>query len=103
MAGKQVWRFQSDPPIGELDPMVTVFLGELETYDGVASIRQDTRDPVTMKLSEMVAIINTPMLAVEMQEKQIAERRKANNERGPVNQRHNQEGVGGASSPDNRP
>jgi hypothetical protein len=75
--GKQVWRFQSDPPMGEKDPMVTVFLGELETYDGAVSIRQDTRDPVTMKLSEMVALIATPDKIGELQEKQRADKKEA--------------------------
>jgi len=85
MAGeKQVWRFQCDPPLGEKDPMVTVFLGELETYDGTVSVRQDTRDPVTMKTSELVVLMATPEKITELQEKQRAER-KANAGPQPTN------------------
>lgn len=52
---KHPWRFQGDIAYGESDPMVTVFMGDLETDEdtGDVSVRQDTRNPVTMRLSEL--------------------------------------------------
>lgn len=54
---KLVWRFQADVRYGDDDPMVTVFLGETETEDGVTIVRQDTRDPVTVKLSALASAL----------------------------------------------
>lgn len=80
MADKYIWRFQADVIQGDKDPPVTVFLGELETYDGRVSIRQDTRDPVTLKLSEMVSMLAAPPARLAtLQEKQMAERKAAEN------------------------
>ena len=54
---KHPWRFQGDIAYGETDPMITVFMGEVETdEDGKTSIRQDTRYPVQMKLSELAGL-----------------------------------------------
>jgi hypothetical protein len=52
---KQPWRFQGDIAYGETDPVVTVFMGEPERdgETGEMVIRQDARNPVTMKLSEL--------------------------------------------------
>jgi hypothetical protein len=54
---KHPWRFQGDIAFGETDPVVTVFMGDLETgEDGGRSIRQDVRDPVRMKLSQLAGV-----------------------------------------------
>lgn len=54
---KVPWRFQGDIAYGEKDPLVTVFMGETETDEetGEVSTRQDTRNPITMKLSELTS------------------------------------------------
>jgi hypothetical protein len=56
---KQVWRFQCDVPYGETDPIVTVFLGSTEVDEDSEQtvVRQDTRNPVTMPLSEFAAMM----------------------------------------------
>jgi hypothetical protein len=64
------WRFQGDAAYQEKDPQVTVFLGELETFDGKVMIRQDVRNPVTMKLSQFVAMIGDLTALRAMQESQ---------------------------------
>lgn len=54
---KLPWRFQGDIAYGESDPLVTVFMGETmtDTDTGVVSIHQDTRNPVTLRLSELAS------------------------------------------------
>jgi len=61
------WRLQGDIAKGELDPMVTVFLGpERAKMDDQGNpttetfIEQTTSDPVQMKLSEVVAALANP-------------------------------------------
>jgi hypothetical protein len=58
------WRFQCDIPEGELDPDVTVFLGDTFTNDstGEKTVRQDTADPAIIKLSELPAALEDPGL-----------------------------------------
>lgn len=61
------WRLQGDIKKGEIDPMVTVFLGpERSVMDDNGEptaetfIEQNTKDPVVMKLSELVTAIGDP-------------------------------------------
>lgn len=58
------WRLQGDIAKGEVDPLVTVFVGAERAVmddDGnptaATFIAQDTKDPVVMKLSEAVAAL----------------------------------------------
>ena len=51
---KAVWRFQCDIPLGETDPLVTCFVGRTEEDDdGNTVTRQETGDPVMIRLSEL--------------------------------------------------
>lgn len=55
---RQPWCFQCDIEYGDTDPIVKVFMGEVETDDetGVTSIRQDTRYPVEIPMSKLTSI-----------------------------------------------
>lgn len=57
------WRFQADLTVGNADPDVTVFIGDTITNDvtGIKTVHQDTRDPMTVKLSELPSFIATSM------------------------------------------
>jgi len=57
------WRFQADVAVDNPDPDVTVFIGDSVTNDvtGEKVVHQDTRDPVTVKLSELPAYMSTAM------------------------------------------
>jgi hypothetical protein len=58
------WRFQADITPGEVDPVVTMFVGP-ERYmmddngdpTDVVYVEQATADPVMMKLSEVPAVL----------------------------------------------
>jgi hypothetical protein len=54
------WRFQADIAPGETDPVVTVFMGDtyVDEESGQTRVRQDTVDPVTMKLSELKSALH---------------------------------------------
>lgn len=56
---KRVWRGQFEVPYGAADPKVTLYLGPVETDDetGDISVRQDTRWPVEMPLSQVLAYL----------------------------------------------
>ena len=76
---KRVWRFQGDVALNETDPMVTVFLGNIETNEDTNEdeVRQDVRNPVTMPLSEFVVLVSGPIKhddVVTKQQEQKAER-----------------------------
>lgn len=52
---KHPWRAQVDIALGETDPVMTVFMGTVFTDPdtGKDFIRQETNDPVLIKLSEL--------------------------------------------------
>jgi len=69
------WRFQADLKIdntvtptvvADTDPDVTVFLGETYTSDlsGERALRQDTTNPLVMKLSELPAFLTSSVSGV---------------------------------------
>lgn len=70
------WRFQADLAKGEVDPLVTVFVGpERQMMDdtgaptGTTFIDQTTTNPATLKLSELPAALANPSILVGMRTK----------------------------------
>lgn len=82
---KVPWRFQGDIARGEIDPLVTVFMGDEVTDEGtgVVTVRQDVSDPVVMKLSELASASHLAdpkkmdEVATKQRGKRIADRREA--------------------------
>lgn len=67
---KRPWRIQGDIAHGENDPILTVFLGDVEHDDhGNPSVRQDVRSTVLMRLS---ALAGASDLAEKVDEARIA-------------------------------
>ena len=58
------WRFQADLRPGELNPNVTVFVGDTITNDttGEQTIHQDTSNPEIIPLAELANYITTGMV-----------------------------------------
>jgi hypothetical protein len=71
------WRFQCDVPLGEADPLVTLFIGpERQKMDdmgeptGETFVQQDTTNPVQLRLSELGPVLEDPSLLMVMVEQQ---------------------------------
>ena len=63
------WRFQADVAKGDLDPMVTLFVGpERHVLDDngepteATFVQQDTSNPVQLQLSDLSAVLADPGL-----------------------------------------
>lgn len=71
------WRFQADVAMGEVDPMVTLFVGpERHVLDdngeptiGETFVQQDTSNPVQLKLSELPAALADPSTITRLRQK----------------------------------
>lgn len=78
---KRVWRIQADISLDETDPMVTMFLGPIETddIDGTVFVRQDTQFPVFIPLSGVSVYLkgNDHSEVVAMQDTKIAAQQAA--------------------------
>jgi len=57
------WRFQADISADNLDPDVTVFVGDMFTNDttGEKTLYKDTNNPETVKLSELSSYLASAM------------------------------------------
>jgi hypothetical protein len=73
------WRFQADVTKGDVDPMVTLFVGaERAVMDddgkptGATFVDQVTANPVQLKLSELPAALADPAVLVGLRQKQAS-------------------------------
>jgi hypothetical protein len=57
------WRFQADLKEGDVNPDVTVFIGDTVTNDttGEKTLHQNSADPVIVKLADLASYIETGM------------------------------------------